>query len=116
MRVRRIAAIAIATMMTICLSAADLAGTWTGSMETQMGNTEVAITFRPGAVLAGNVKVGQFDAPLERAKLDGDKISFEINIEHGKVSFEGTVAGDEMKLTVTGTQGDKYPLICKRQK
>jgi hypothetical protein len=32
------------------------------------------------------------------------------------VGFEGTVAGEEMKLNVTGTQGDKYALICKRQK
>ncbi len=34
----------------------------------------------------------------------------------GKVTFAGTIAGDEMKLNVTGTQGDKYALICKRQK
>ena len=48
--------------------------------------------------------------------MDGDKISFEANIEPGKLAFEGTVAGDEMKLNMTGTQGTKYSLLCNRQK
>jgi hypothetical protein len=26
------------------------------------------------------------------------------------------VAGDEMKLNMTGTQGAKYSVVCKRQK
>jgi hypothetical protein len=103
-------------MVTLTLTAADLAGTWKGSMETQMGATEVTITIQPGAALAGKVKAGEYEAPIEKAKLDGNKISFEMNVEPGKVMYEGTVTGDEMKLNVTGTQGDKYSLICKRQK
>ena len=108
--------LAITALLALTLSAADLAGNWKGSMETQMGATEVTITIQPGAALAGKVKAGDYEAPLEKARLDGDKISFEMNIEHGKIAFEGTVAGDEMKLTVTGIQGDKYALLCKRQK
>jgi len=108
--------IAVAAISTLNLNAADLAGTWKGSMETQAGKTEVAITIAPGPGLAGKVKAGEYETPIEKGKVSGDKISFEINIEHGKVVYEGTVAGDEMKLVVTGTQGDKYPLICKREK
>jgi hypothetical protein len=107
---------AASAILALTLNAADLAGTWKGSMETQMGAVEMAITFQAGPSLAGTVKSDQFEAPIEKAKLDGDKISFEINIEYGKVAFEGTVSGDEMKLAVTGTQGNKYPLNCKRQK
>jgi hypothetical protein len=106
-----------AALMTLCLNAADVAGAWTGSMETPMGTVGMTITLQPGASLTGTVKTDQFgEAPVEKGKLDGDKISFEIKIEPGKVAFEGTVAGDEMKLTVTGTTGNKYPLNCKRQK
>lgn len=108
--------LAIAAMVTLTLNAADLAGAWKGSMETQMGATGVTITIQPGAALAGKVKAGEYEVPMEKARLDGNRISFEMNVEHGKVTYEGTVTGDEMKLNVTGTQGDKYSLICKRQK
>ena len=107
---------AITAVFALALNAADLAGTWKGSMETQMGATEVTITIQPGAALAGKVKAGDYEAPLEKGKLEGNKISFEMNIDHGKIAYEGTVTGDEMKLTVTGVQGDKYALLCKRQK
>ena len=108
--------IAITAIATFSLIAADVAGTWKGSMETQMGPTEVIITFQPGAALAGRIKAGEYEAPIDNAKLADDSISFEMNIEPGKVTYEGTVAGDEMRLNVTGTQGNKYKLICKRQK
>ena len=106
----------ILAMATCSLIAADLAGTWKGSMETQMGQTAVTITIQPGAALAGTVQAGEYDAPIENAQVAGDRISFETNFGPGKVTFDGTVAGDELKLNVTGTQGDKYTLICKRQK
>jgi hypothetical protein len=108
--------VAIAAMMTLTLTAADFAGTWKGTMETQMGPVEATITIQAGAALAGNVKIGEFEAKIEKANLEGDKISFEINIQYGTVSFAGTVSGDEMKLNVTGTTGNKMTLIAKRQK
>jgi len=107
--------LAITAMATFSLIAADLAGTWKGSMETQMGKTAVTITIQPGGALAGKVQAGEFEAPIENARVAGDKISFEMTIEHGKLTYDGTVAGDEMKLNVTGTQGDRYALVCKRQ-
>jgi hypothetical protein len=47
---------------------------------------------------------------------DGDQLSFEITIERGTVSYEGTVAGDEMTLNVTGATGDKMTPVARRQK
>jgi hypothetical protein len=85
------------------------------SMDTQVGATDVTITIQSGASLAGNVEAGDYEAPIQKGKLDGDKMSFEINIDPGKVTYEGTVAGEEMKLNVTGTQGTEYTLTCKRQ-
>jgi hypothetical protein len=107
----------IAAATTLALSAADLGGVWKGSMETQGGTVEMIMTLRSGNALAGTVKSDQTgESPIENAKLDGEKISFEINTSYGKVVFEGSVGGDEIKFTVTGTQGTKYPLTCKRQK
>jgi hypothetical protein len=107
----------LVAVMAFGLQAADLAGTWKGSMETQGGTVELTIALKPGPAVAGTVKSDQFaEAPIENAKVDGDKIAFEINISYGKVVFEGAVSGEEMKLTVTGTQGNTYPLRCTRQK
>ena len=108
--------IAFAAMMTFTLNAADLAGTWKGSIDTQMGAMGVTITIQAGTKLAGQVKAGEYQGAIENGKVDGEKISFETNIDPGKLTFEGTVAGDDMKLNMTGTQGTKYSLVCKRQK
>lgn len=94
----------------------EVAGIWKGSFDTQMGAMETTITVKAGPGVAGTVKIGEMEGNIENGKLDGDKISFDINIGPGKLAFEGTVAGDEMKLTVTGTTGNKYTLTCKRQK
>ena len=106
----------ITAMLAFSLNVADLAGTWKGSMETQMGTTPVTIVFTPGAVLAGTANLGDFKGAIQDGQLDGNNISFQVKIEHGVLGFEGTVAGNEMRFNVTGTQGDKYPLICTRQK
>jgi hypothetical protein len=106
----------IAAVLTFSLSAADVAGAWKGTMETPMGPMETTITLQAGSELSGSVKTDFFESKIEKAKLDGDKIAFEINMDFGKLGYEGTVAGDEMKLTVTGPDGGKIPLTCKRQK
>jgi hypothetical protein len=108
--------LAIAAIASFSLSAADVAGSWKGSVDTQMGAMDVTITFQPGATLAGKVKAGGYEGTIEKAHMDGDNISFEANIDPGKLVFGGTVGGDEMKLNMTGTQGTQYSLVCKRQK
>ena len=85
-------------------------------MQTQVGPTDVVITLQPGTALKGSVRAGDYEAPIESATLAGNNISFEINIDPGKVTYEGTVSGDQMNLNVTGTQGNKYTLTCNRQK
>jgi hypothetical protein len=103
-------------VLTFGLFAADIAGTWRGSMNTQMGQPDVAIIFQPGTAMTGKVEAGEYGGPIEDAKIEGDNISCAANIGPGTLKFRGTVAGDEMKLMVTGTQGDQYKLVCKRQK
>jgi hypothetical protein len=97
-------------------SDAKLVGTWKGDMESQMGSVEVTVVIDGAAPLTGKVTLAQFGGPIAEGKVDGEKVSFTVNIEHGTLKFDGTVAGDEMKLTVIGTQGDKMALVAKRQK
>ena len=97
-------------------AASDLIGTWKGTMDTQMGPVETTIVVQAGPALAGSVKVSEYEGKIEKGKIDGAKISFEINIERGTISYEGTVAGDEMKLNVIGTTGNEMTLVAKRLK
>ena len=107
--------VAIVAFAAFGLNAAEVAGTWKGAMETPMGKVDVTVTFQPGSPLTGKVQAGEYEAPIEKATLDGDKIHFEMNIQPGKVVYDGTVARAEMKLNVTGTQGDTYSLSLARQ-
>ena len=104
-------------LLAVAAFAADVAGTWKGTMETPMGPMENTIVLAAdGAAVTGTVKTDFFEAKVENGKLDGDKVSFELNIEFGKLVYEGTVAGDELKFNVTGPDGGKIPLHAKRQK
>jgi hypothetical protein len=80
---------------------ADVTGIWKGTMETQMGAVATTITIEAAAPLAGTVKVAEYEGKVENGKLDGDKISFKINVAPGRITCEGTVSGDEMNLNVT---------------
>ena len=97
-------------------AAADLAGVWKGTMETQIGPAETTITIEAGSALAGKVQVMTYEGRIEKGTVDGEKISFEISIEPGTIAYAGTVKGDEMTLEVTGTRGDKMSLVARRQK
>ena len=97
--------------------AADIAGTWKGSMETPMGSMQSTIVLQAdGATLTGSVKTDMFEAKIANGKLDGNKVSFEINIDFGKLAYEGTLDGDDLNLNVTGPDNSKIPLHAKRQK
>src|ERR1035438_2916013 len=113
----------LAFVLTVALAlatvafAADIAGTWKGTLETPMGPMENTIVLQAdGASLTGSVKTDMFEAKVENGKLDGAKVSFEINIEFGKLVYEGTLDGDDLKLNVTAPDGSKIPLNAKRQK
>ncbi len=111
-----IMAFVFAINMALISYAAEIAGTWKGTMETPMGAMETTITFESGSGVTGAVKTDFFESKIENGKLDGDKISFEVNMEFGKLAYEGTVAGDEMKLSLTGPDANKISFSCQRQK
>ena len=113
---RTILTLTLSALMTLTTTAANIAGTWKGPIDTQMGTMEIVITIQEGSGVAGTIQTGMVDGKIENGKLDGDQISFEMNSEMGKLTFDGTVAGDEMKLTMVGPSGNKYALNARRQK
>lgn len=91
--------------LALTASAADVAGTWKASVETPNGTFESVFAFKTdGAKLTGTVTGRMGEAPISEGKIDGDKVSFavsrEVNGETFKITYEGIVNGNEMKLTV----------------
>jgi hypothetical protein len=44
------------------------------------------------------VQVATDEGRIEKGKIDGEKISFDVSIEPGTIAYAGTVKGDEMTL------------------
>jgi len=88
-------------------SAADLAGTWKGSMETPNGSIENTFVFKTdGAKLTGTVSLGQFgDSEISEGKVDGADITFTVirnfNGNDIKLVYKGKMKDDQVSLTVT---------------
>jgi hypothetical protein len=91
--------------------AADITGTWVGSMAN--GNNDFSLTYtfkQDGDKLSGTVTGPQGDPlPLIDCKIDGDRISFAVKVDMNgnpaTFSSKGTVKGDEIALTTTNDAG-----------
>jgi hypothetical protein len=96
--------------------AADVAGAWQGSLETPMGSMEIGANLKvDGSALAGTLNFMGNDTAIEKGKIDGDKISFEVSMQFGTMAYAGTISGDELKLTLS-VMGNEVPLTLKRVK
>ena len=103
------AALLLAFAPVTALAATDVTGTWTGAMAGgDNGGFQLSFTFKQdGTTLTGTVKGPQGDPiAISNGKIDGDKISFTVVIQGGMtITHDGTVNGDEIKLTSKSDQG-----------
>ncbi len=89
--------------------AADVTGTWTAEVTTPNGdNVQLTFNFKQdGEKLTGTVEGPQGDAiEIANGKVDGDKLSFDVSINDITISHEGTINGDEIKLSTKSNQPD----------
>lgn len=123
-------------LLTICLAAVfaltfatlrahaatDVTGTWTGSIAAPDGNGNFDLTFtfkQDGSTFTGTVSAQQGEPlTITNGKVDGDKISFTVTFNSTTITHDGTVNGDEIKLT-TKSSDNSFPastLTLKRVK
>jgi hypothetical protein len=108
-----------------CLYAADVTGKWNAAFDSQVGPQKYVFEFKAeGATLTGKAisTIGEATAtsPITEGKINGNEISFVENLNYQgmelKISYKGTISGDEIKLSrmVGEQEGEKF--TAKRAK
>lgn len=125
---RKLLTICLAAVLTLAFAplrahaATDVTGSWTGTIAAPDGNGSFDLTFnfkQDGSALTGTVTAQQGEPlTITNGKVDGDKISFNVSFNSTTITHDGTVDGDEMKLS-TKTSDGSFPastLTLKRVK
>lgn len=124
MKTRFLGVLALLVAVALPAAAADLPGKWTAEFETPIGVQKYTYEFqKTGDALTGEAtferSIGNGKVQLKNVKVDGDKISFDeplaVDGNELTISYSGTLAGDELKLTrVVGDFGTEQ-LTAKRE-
>jgi hypothetical protein len=123
MKTRFLGILALLMAAALPASAAELAGRWTAEFDSPIGMQKYVYEFqKTGDALTGQAtyerSIGNGTAPLKNVKLDGDKITFEepLSVEGNEITitYSGTMAGDELKLTRTVGEFGTEQLTAKR--
>jgi enterochelin esterase-like enzyme len=104
--------------------AADATGTWKAEFDSRIGHLKYTYTLKQdGANLTGKanseVNDQKHETELKEGKVDGDKISFveplNFNGNDIRISYNGTIASNEMKLTREVGTFAKTEIVAKRE-
>lgn len=125
MRIRLFGLLALLIATALPAAAADLAGRWTAEFDSPIGVQKYVYVFsKSGDALAGEAtyehSMGKGTVQLQNVKLEGDKVAFDepLSIEGNEItiSYSGTLAGDELKLTRQVGEFGTEELTAKRAK
>jgi len=96
---------AMAVLLAMTASAADVAGKWVGEMPTRNGQTrETTFDLKAaGDKLTGTMSGPQGDIAIQDGKISGNDISFKVSFDAGGntivIMFNGVVSADQIKFT-----------------
>ena len=101
----------------------DLVGRWTAEFDTPIGVQKYVYEFKKSAdALGGEAtferSIGNGKVQLKNVKVEGDKVSFDepLSVDGNEltITYSGTLAGDELKLTRTVGEFGTEELTAKR--
>lgn len=99
--------------------AVNVAGKWELTSETPRGTSTTTLNLtQDGTNVTGTATMRMGDVPIKDAKLDGNNLTFTIEVGRGERTFEmhykATVDGDTMKGTISNPRGGDRPFTGKR--
>jgi len=104
----------IGLILTAGLAWADVSGTWSGSFIAvgpdgqEHDNGATLMLKQSGSELTGTAGPNADQQnPIQKGKVEGDKIAFEVPLGEGILKFDLTVEGEHIKGTVTATMGEQ---------
>ncbi|MSV28540.1 MAG: hypothetical protein EXQ52_07325 [Bryobacterales bacterium] len=107
--------LSIVLLLAATAAAADVSGKWTGQVPSRGESATVTFTFKvDGDKLTGSVTSPQGEATIQEGKVTGDQISFSSTGGNAKIVFQGTVSGNELKMTRTREGGQAREFTLKR--
>ncbi len=113
-----VVALAILVCAPLAHAATDVTGAWNTTVTTPNGDMQITFTFKQdGAKLTGT-SAGPMGDPSEisNGKVDGDKLSFDVTFNGMTIHHEGTVTGDDIKMTASSDQFPAMEMTLKRVK
>lgn len=123
-----LAALALSLMTAVPAFAADVSGKWKAEFQGPDGNSRTNVfTFeQKGESVDGTVTSSMAPEParIEEGTLKGDVLSFKVTRNFGgnemKLTYTGTVKGDEIPMKVSATAPDgqafEFEIVAKREK
>ena len=111
---------ALMGLFALAALAADVTGKWVAQVPGRNGNQEMTFNLKQeGGTVTGTITGGRGDQTISDGKVDGNDISFVVNLEFNgnKItqSYKGTIAGDEIKFTRGGGRGNPLEFTAKKQ-
>ena len=102
--------------------ATNISGTWTASIDTQIGKQDYTYTFvAKGSSLTGRAKSANGDTEITEGKVDGNKVTFVENLNYQgmplHIVYTGTVtSADQIDFTrdVAGVAMEKFTAMRKK--
>jgi hypothetical protein len=123
MKIRFFGILALLLATASTAGTAELLGRWTAEFDSPIGVQKYVYEFRKSAeALSGQAtyehSMGKGTVDLQNFKVDGDQVAFDepltINGETITITYSGTLAGDELKLTRVVGQFGTEQLTARR--
>jgi len=113
--------LALALVLAFPAVAADIAGKWTASFDTQIGVQNYTYTFKvDDAKLTGTAESQFGKTDITEGTVKGDEISFVENLDFQgnalKITYKGKISGDEIKFTRNVADMVTEEFVAKRAK
>ena len=123
MKTRFLGIVALLMAFAFPAAAAELPGRWTAEFESPIGVQKYVYEFqKSGDAFTGQAtferSIGNGTVQLKNVKVEGDKITFDepLSVDGNEmtITYSGTLAGDELKLTRNVGDFGSEQLTAKR--